>query len=79
MGFPLIPSQAVCPFNSHCNTLCRVDLYMAIGKPIVLPKIREPAPQEVERYLQAFIAALQNLYQKHQGKAGYPHSKLVVM
>lgn len=57
----------------------RVDLYMVIGKPIPLPRIAEPAAEDVQRYLDLFIDAMQGIYQRHQAEAGYPDSSLVVM
>ena len=52
---------------------------MVIGRPIITPHLPDPDPEEVEKYLQIFIEAMQGIYQRHQRKAGYPGSKLVVM
>ena len=63
----------------YAFTLSRVKLYMVIGKAVKLPHIQNPAPEDIHKYLQLFIDGMQEIYQKHQAAAGYPHSKLVVM
>ena len=58
---------------------CRVDLYMVIGKPILIPQIAEPTSEDIQKYLSRFIDAMQGMYQRHQAAAGYPESSLEVM
>lgn len=54
-------------------------MYMVIGKPIALPHIEEPSREEVQRYLDLFIEAMQGIYQRHQTAAGSPESVLCIM
>lgn len=57
----------------------RVPLYMVIGRPIQVPKVEEPSAEQIQHYLDLFIGRLEQMYEQHKAKAGYPDSKLVVM
>lgn len=52
---------------------------MVIGKPLHVPRISEPSEEDIRQHLDAFIASMQQIYEDHKAKAGYPDSKLVVM
>ena len=52
---------------------------MVIGKPIEVPKLETPTKEEVQRYLDAYIAALQALFERHKAAAGCPELTLIVV
>ena len=52
---------------------------MAIGKPMPLPRTSSPSPEFVQQHLEAYISALQSLFEKHKSAAGYGHWNLHVV
>ena len=54
-------------------------MHMVIGKPLPVPKLAAPTPEEVQEHLQRFIAAMVDLFEKHKAAAGYPNLQLHVM
>ncbi|POM60179.1 Diacylglycerol O-acyltransferase [Phytophthora palmivora] len=44
-----------------------VDLITVVGKPLVLPHIEKPTREEVKRYHDQYIQALQNLFDRYKG------------
>ena len=57
----------------------RVPDHVVVGAPIAVTQNKEPTPSEVADMLTTFIAAMERLFEEHKAKAGYPHSKLVVL
>ena len=54
-------------------------MHMVIGKPIEIPKLEAPTKEEVQRYLDEYIAALQALFERHKVAAGCPDMRLIVI
>ena len=55
-----------------CNVcVVQVPMLVVFGKPIELPKIKEPSKDEVQKYLQVYINAMKGLCEKHKQDAGY--------
>lgn len=54
-------------------------MHMVIGKPIEIPKLEAPTKEEVQRYLDEYIAALQALFERHKAAAGCPELRLIVI
>ena len=46
-------------------------MLVVFGKPIELPKTEHPSKEEIQKYLQLYINAMQALCQKHKDGAGY--------
>lgn len=46
-------------------------MLVVFGKPIELPKIKDPSKDEVQKYLQLYISAMKGLCEKHKQDAGY--------
>lgn len=49
----------------------KVPMLVVFGKPIELPKMEHPSKEEIQKYLQLYINAMQALCQKHKDSAGY--------
>ena len=59
----------------------RVPLFMVTGKPIPVPHLSKDHPDfesTVDEVHQAFMAALQDLYDRHRGEYGWAHRPLVI-
>lgn len=54
-------------------------IHMVIGKPIELPKLEQPSKEEVQRYLDMYITALQSLFERHKQAAGCPDLTMQVI
>ena len=54
-------------------------MHMVIGRAIEVPQRDAPSKEEVQRYLGAFIEALQALFERHKAAAGYPDLTLQVL
>eukprot|EP00882_Tetradesmus_deserticola_P003021 GHRQ01003207.1.p1 GENE.GHRQ01003207.1~~GHRQ01003207.1.p1 ORF type:complete len:330 (+),score=99.67 GHRQ01003207.1:30-1019(+) len=59
------------PFNSRMTVV--------LGKPIEVPHKQDPTDAELQQYLDQFIAAMQDIFDRHKAAAGYPHYKLHIM
>ena len=46
-------------------------MLVVFGKPIELPKTEHPSKEEIQKYLQLYVSAMQALCQKHKDGAGY--------
>lgn len=46
-------------------------MLVVFGKPIELPKLEHPSKEEIQKYLQLYVSAMQALCQKHKDSAGY--------
>ena len=46
-------------------------MHVVFGKPIELPKLGNTTDEEVQKYLDAYIHAMEQLCQKHKHEAGY--------
>ncbi|CAA7397991.1 unnamed protein product [Spirodela intermedia] len=51
-------------------------MHVVVGRPILVEKSPQPSVEEVDVIHQQFIAALEELFGKHKGKAGYPDLSL---
>lgn len=56
----------------------QVPMTIVVGKPIEVPKVDNPSDEEVEKYLQQFIAAIQGIWDRHKEETGYAATELVV-
>lgn len=56
----------------------RVPMHVVVGRPIAMPKDPNPSDEMVERYLSAYIDALQVLFDSHKATAGHPHERLTI-
>ena len=50
-----------------------------VGKPIELPKVAQPSKEQIQEYLDEFIAQMKGLFERHKASAGYPDLQLVVI
>ncbi|XP_031474204.1 diacylglycerol O-acyltransferase 2 [Nymphaea colorata] len=57
----------------------RNPMYVVVGKPIEVKKTVQPTKEEVDEVHGKFIAALQELFDKHKGKAGQPDLQLKIV
>ncbi|KAL4854850.1 Diacylglycerol O-acyltransferase 2D [Chlorella vulgaris] len=57
----------------------QVAMTVVIGKPIPVPKIEHPTPEQVSEYLQRFISEMERLFSEHKEAAGHPHATLTVI
>jgi hypothetical protein len=51
---------------------------IVVGKPIAVPKLEHPSDDQVELYLQQFIAAIQGIWESHREKLRYMDTELLV-
>ncbi|KAL6767972.1 DGTT4 [Auxenochlorella protothecoides x Auxenochlorella symbiontica] len=56
----------------------KFPINIVIGEPIVVPRVDSPPPEQVEEYLQKFIAAMQGIFEGYKAECGYPTLKLIV-
>lgn len=56
-----------------------LGLYFVVGKPMLLPKIAEPTPQQLDEYHGKYIQALVELFDRNKGYFGYEHAQLKVL
>lgn len=56
-----------------------VPLRIFVGDPIPTRRCTEPSDAEVAALLGQFVAAMQELFEKHKAEAGYPDLKLCVL
>ena len=54
-------------------------MHVVCGAPIQVPRVADPSPQLVQRYLQQYIAALQALFDKHKAAAGHARATLSIL
>ncbi|KAL1315922.1 diacylglycerol O-acyltransferase 2D [Arachis duranensis] len=57
----------------------RRPMYIAVGRPIEPPKNPEPTQEEVDKVLIQFVDALQDLFERHKARAGYPKLELRIL
>jgi 2-acylglycerol O-acyltransferase 2 len=74
-----IPAAAMwgrwwCPFLPVSSA----ELLTYVGEPLKVPKIAEPTKEDVAKYHQLHIDALQKLFDKHKADAGRPTATLEV-
>jgi len=58
-------------YDAHLWSVLQVPMLVVFGKPIELPKMDHPSKEEIQKYLQLYINAMQALCQKHKDSAGY--------
>ncbi|KAI7840118.1 hypothetical protein COHA_006159 [Chlorella ohadii] len=56
----------------------QVPLYIVVGKPIPVPKVEQPSAEQVEDYLQRFIAEEERIFRQHREAAGQAGVELTV-
>lgn len=56
----------------------QVPLYIVVGKPIPVPKVEQPSAEQVEDYLQRFIAEEERIFREHREAAGQAGVELTV-
>jgi len=78
LGFsiPLIKGRGI--FNYDFGLLPhRRPITSIVGEPIPLPKIERPTQEDINKYHQKYIGALQDLFDRYKGEYA-PNSSLVV-
>ena len=66
-----------CAGSSYCPL--PVDTTMVLGEPILVPQIDKPSAEQVDQVHAQFVAALQQLFDKHKEKLGYGDRTLEIM
>ncbi|KAL4451792.1 hypothetical protein ABPG75_007454 [Micractinium tetrahymenae] len=56
----------------------KVAMTIVVGRLIRLPKLEEPTNEQVEKYLEQFIAAVERLFDEHKAAAGHADTELTV-
>lgn len=56
----------------------QVPLTIVVGKPILVPQVDAPTPEQISDYLSRFISELEGLFERHKAEAGYPELTLTV-
>lgn len=66
-----------------CYTLTQgrlqVKVTTVVGKPMELPKVAQPSKEQIQKYLDEFIAQMKELFERHKASAGYPDLELLVI
>eukprot|EP00775_Hariotina_reticulata_P008038 gene8038-8233_t len=75
IGF--VPLMLAGRWGSHIPHKSRMTV--ALGKPIAVPHLDSPPDELLQQYLDKFIQAMQELFDKHKATAGYPDYKLHIM
>ncbi len=61
------------------HVMLQVPMLVVFGKPLELPKIKNPSDDEVQKYLQMYIEAMEALCEKHKNSAGYGNTIIKVV
>ncbi|CAD7696556.1 unnamed protein product [Ostreobium quekettii] len=57
----------------------KTRITVAVGRPIDVPHDDSPSREVVQKFLDAFITSMQDLYDRHKADAGYPNSELRIV
>lgn len=68
-----VPPPSILQFPRKCSVVT------VVGEPVPLPKVESPTPEQVQQYLDLYIAALQKLFDAYQAKYAPGSAPLVII
>lgn len=70
--------QSMDGVSAHYITM-QVPMYIVIGAPLLLPQISNPSDDQVRKFLDLYIDAMESLCSRHKHDAGYGNTEFLVV